>query len=53
MRERHVVRVDPEVVGKDGIADGDVATAAFVVVPVEAEPAEGDGVVEFAPFALG
>lgn len=32
--------IDPEQMWFDGIADGNVATGAFVVVPVHSEPAE-------------
>lgn len=51
--EALAVRVDPETVRADGVADRHVAAGAFVVVAVHAEPAEGDGVVEFAEVALG
>ena len=44
--------VDPEVVGFEGVADGDVPARALVVVPVLAEPADGGGLVEFAEGAL-
>ena len=52
VREGFAERVDPEVVGEDGVADGDVAAGAFVIVPVEAEPAEGGCRVEFTEGAF-
>lgn len=47
------MRVDPEMVREDGVAHGDVAAGPLVVVAVQAEPAQGGGVVEFAEGALG
>lgn len=51
--ERLAVRVDPEVVRHDGVADRDVSARAFVVVPLVTEPPQGGGVVEFAVRPLG
>lgn len=51
--ERLAMRVDPEVVGHDGVADRDVSACALVVVPLEPEPSQGGGVMEFAERALG
>lgn len=33
--------IDPEVVGQDGIANGDVAGSAFVTVALSAHPSKG------------
>lgn len=47
------VRVDPEVIGIDWVSDSDVASGAFVVVTIHAEPAKCRGVVEFAKCTFG
>lgn len=37
--------VDPEVVRLDGVPDSDVSASAFVVIAIDAQPANGGGVV--------
>jgi hypothetical protein len=46
------MRVNPEMVRQDGIADCDVAACPLVVVTIGSQPAESGGVVELAPGAF-
>jgi hypothetical protein len=51
--ERLSVWVDPKMVRHDWVADCDVASSAFVVIALVAQPSQSGGVVELAERALG
>lgn len=46
------MRVDPEVITKNGVTNRELATCALVIVTVEAQPSHSSGVMELAPFTL-
>ena len=51
--ERLAMRIDPEVIWHDGVADCDMAAGAFVVVAIDSEPTESGRVVQLSPGTFG